>query len=310
MIHQIRQPRSRGFTLVELLVVIAIIGILVALLLPAVQAAREASRRMRCGSQLRQIGIAIHNYHDIYQRFPAGAISFGPCCNSPSFTSWTISLLPYLELGTLENRYDYDQANELPVNQFVREQFVSIYSCPSDPNPKTLGRPASGPGAFLNYMPGNYRGVGGRSDGVGWWDAYPQYTSLPDAWRGVFHLVDGRGLGYERFAAVTDGTSNTWMVGEYATRTSPRRRTFWAYSYGSYNRSDAVPEARTLWGDYDRCALTPGAGAHEPCNRGWGSFHPGGVNFLLCDGSARFVPQNIDAQMFAQMATIGGGESQ
>jgi prepilin-type N-terminal cleavage/methylation domain-containing protein len=304
-------PRARrgGFTLVELLVVIAIIGVLVALLLPAVQSAREAARRSRCAGNLRQIGLALHNYHDSFGMFPPGGITPGPCCSTESYTSWPISILPYIEQGNLAARYNHDETNESFVNQFVREQFVPLYVCPSDLNTRQLDLPETGPanGQMLQYHPGSYRGVGGRSDGSGWWDSYPLYQTLSPQWKGVFHVVDDY-LRPERMADVQDGTAYTMMVGEYSTRTHLRRRTFWAYSYGSYNKSDAVPESRTLLPDYDRCAAIGGMGAAQACSRGWGSFHPGIVQFVMCDAAVRPVPVAADMLIFAEAATIAGME--
>jgi len=307
--------RAGGFTLVELLVVVAIIGVLIALLLPAVQAAREASRRTSCLNNLKQIGVAIQLYQDAQKVFPPGGVSSGPCCASDSFSSWPISILPYLDQKNLYERYSQPETNESLANGFVRQQYLPIYTCPSEPRPKVLERPESGPAndLQLKYMPGNYRGVGGRSDGTGWWDNYPQHLSLPRAWKGVFHIVDGfqvlgTPLKPECQAAVIDGTSNTIMVGEYTTRTRIRRRTFWAYTYGSYNKSDAVPESRTLLSDWDRCAKIGGLGDFQTCNRSWGSFHPGVVNFLLCDGSIRPLPLTINMNLFVNSATIAGME--
>jgi prepilin-type N-terminal cleavage/methylation domain-containing protein len=308
---------AAGFTLVELLVVIAIIGLLMAMLLPAVQLARETARRSSCVSNLRQIGAAVHMYHDAHNAFPPGGVSPGPCCAIESYTSWTIQILPFLEQKAVYDLYDQVEPNESPANRKVRETFLSIYSCPSDIARNTKINPDSGPGKNLLYMPGSYRGVGGRSDAMsGWWDNNPRHRKLPRRWRGVFHVVD-KHLRPENFAAVTDGLSNTLMVGEYATKPSRHigktsgglsRRTFWAYTYGSYNRSDAVPESRTLLGDYDRCTLLGGQGDAETCNRAWGSLHTDLLNFLLCDGSVQTFPLTIDMKVFVESATIAGRE--
>jgi prepilin-type N-terminal cleavage/methylation domain-containing protein len=300
--------RRRAFTLVELLVVIAVIGILVALLLPAVQAAREAARRGQCSSNLRQIGLAMHGYHDRHDCFPPGNINLGTCCNTPSYTSWPLSLLPYIEQQNLADQYRWDLTNENAANEPVCQQYVSVYLCPSDVNPRGLERPESGPGASHLYQPGSYRGVGGRSDGSGWWDNYPQYTSLPMTWRGVLHTVDGRDLSCESFVTIQDGSSNTLLVGEYATRTHLRRRTFWAYSYGSFNKSDATPFGFALLNDYDRCASVSGPGLLDACKRGFGSSH-GVIQFILADGSVRGISPNLDTTLFCELATIAGGEA-
>jgi prepilin-type N-terminal cleavage/methylation domain-containing protein len=308
---------ATGFTLVELLVVIAIIGLLVAMLLPAVQAARESARRTSCINNLRQIGAAIHLYNDAHQAFPPGGISPGPCCSVESYTSWTIQILPFLEQRAVYDLYSQLETNESRANKAVREAFISVYSCPSDIRRNALDLPNSGPGNAMKlpYMPGSYRGVGGRSDGTNgaWWDV-TRRTMPPRKWRGVFHVVDAH-LKPETFAAVRDGLTNTIMVGEYTTRPSKAipasagsRRTFWAYTYGSYNRSDAVPESRTLLGDYDRCTSLGGQGGHEPCNRAWGSFHPDVLNFLLCDGSVQSYSLSIDMKRFVESATIAGRE--
>jgi len=310
----------RGFTLVELLVVTAIIGTLVALLLPALQTAREASRRASCSNNFRQIGSAIHLYHDAHNGFPPGGESKGICCKQENFTTWTIQILPFMDQLNLYERYSRAQYNESRANKAVREHFVSPYSCPSDISRKTLQKPASGqPGTDMPYMPGTYRGVGGRSDGLSFWDSESNDSPdgkvkrrfLPHSWRGVFHVNDGK-LSPETSASVIDGLSNTIMVGESATRRSQtnglERRTLWAYTYGPYNKSDVIPQSRTLLGDSDRCNAIGGNGREKPCRRAWGSFHPGVVGFLLCDGSIRHVPLTVDMQCLAATATIAGKE--
>jgi prepilin-type N-terminal cleavage/methylation domain-containing protein len=313
-----------GFTLVELLVVTAIIGTLVALLLPALQTAREASRRASCSNNFRQIGSAIHLYHDAHNGFPPGGVSEGVCCKQENRTTWTIQILPFMDQLPLYERYSQAQYNEARGNRAVREHFVANYSCPSDIDRKTLQKPDSGqPGNGMPYMPGSYRGVGGRSDGLSFWDSMSNnredergnvievIRKLPHRWRGVFHVNDGK-LSPETSASVTDGLSNTIMVGEYATRRSKtiglQRRTLWAYTYGPYNKSDVIPQSRTLLGDGDRCNAIRGIGKDATCRRAWGSFHPGVVGFLLCDGSIRHVPLTIDMQCLAATATVAGKE--
>ena len=309
----------RGFTLVELLVVIAIIGILVALLLPAVQAAREAARRMSCSNNLKEIGIALHNYHDTYNSLPPGKITHGPCCGTESGTSWAISILPYLEQSGLADLYPYTASTiHGPYKEF-REARVEVYVCPSDQNTDKLEVPESGPGSTANakFHPGSYRCVGGRSTATstGWWDN-EQATGFKSIgkfieWRGPMHWI-GRingvqELDVESFAKIQDGTSNTLIVGEMTTKTNTRRRTFWAYSYTSYNSSDIVPHSATLLGDYEKCAsIVPDINA---CKRGWGSFHPGGMlQWTLCDGSVRAISNTVDLEILGSMATINGSE--
>lgn len=315
----IRTSRYPGFTLVELLVVLGIIALVVALFLPAVQQAREAARRVQCKSNFRQIGLAVHSYHDSHGRLPPGGITMGHWRGTPSLSTWTLCLLPYLEQGGLYRRYDFHAVNEAPGNAFVREQTVPVYTCPSDFYAGSKGVPASGPGSVLTYATGSYRAVSGRSDGQSrpmggsWFDTW---NVLPRHWRGAMHHVGTNGLTTERMANIADGTSNTLLVGEYSTRECAGsngvcgRTTFWAYTYTSYNQSSVCPEcgARTLLADYDACAAHPGIGAEHACKRGWGSFHDGGLHFLLCDGSARFVSRNIDMSTLGDLATIAGGE--
>lgn len=306
MLHRTK-PRS-AFTLVELLVVIAIIGILVALLLPAIQQAREAARRMSCQNNLRQQGIALHNYHDAFGVFPPGEITEGPCCGTRSLSNWAIMILPFMEQQALFDAYDNEAFNEDPVNQYVREQNVEAYNCPSDVNAGRLERPESGPGSGLNYRHSSYRAMGGATNGAGWWDNQ-QSSSLPQHWRGVLHWVGVGNLQAERTASIIDGTSNTLMVGEMTTLSRTRRGTFWAYSYTSYNSSDAIAQSRTFIPDYDRCVSIGGAGGSNACKRGWGSLHPGGIQFALADGSVRLIPNTIDTTVWMAMATINNGET-
>jgi prepilin-type N-terminal cleavage/methylation domain-containing protein len=323
----------RGFTLVELLVVIAIIGVLVALLLPAVQAAREAARRSSCSNNLKQIGIAVHNYHDTYNIFPTGGVQPGPCCATPSAAGWGLHILPFMEQKVLLDRYDSNTWNDQSrnaANTFVTTQFVKTYICPSDINTNRLDRPESGPGNGLDYAPGSYRAVSGASDGDNWMDSNENnnYVGIN---RGVIYTVGGTHNGMtftahnfkgETFAGITDGTSNTLLVGEYHTKTFNRRRTFWAYVYTSYDQSSiVVGQPRTLLPDYVRCDAIGGRGGNNPCKRAFASLHPGVVQFTLADASVRPISITVDMGVSGDdpplaamgvlpaMATIQGGEA-
>jgi prepilin-type N-terminal cleavage/methylation domain-containing protein len=261
----------RGFTLVELLVVIAIIGVLVALLLPAVQAARDAARGLQCKSNLRQVGLGLQNYADVFRTFPPGKIENGLCCSTPSQMIWTISILPFLEQGAIYTPYNANLTVMDPANAFIRDIALSVYRCPADPNGLKPVIPGAGPNAPNGYANldgrptfrlSNYKGMGGaclpdaagNPDRLGW--ASPEFL-LPVGWpepiaerRGLLHWTgnangtSGR-FGPVRFAEIVDGTSNTLAVGEYAnlgdltvrtasTRTSPGgayTAVFWAYGY-------------------------------------------------------------------------------
>ncbi|MDY0168771.1 MAG: DUF1559 domain-containing protein [Thermoguttaceae bacterium] len=313
--------RRNAFTLVELLVVITIIGILIALLLPAVQAAREAARRAQCANNLKQIGLALHNYHVSWGTFPHGNInrSAGICPGmgeptgsySTRYGNWLIAILPYVEQSALFDSYRLEYENHSPENQDVRETAVAAYVCPSDSATRTPSVPATGPAAQAGakYAPGSYRVVTGRSDDAyNYLDSEMMYEYQAKS-RGAIHLVGVWGYDTESIAQIRDGTSNTLLVGESTTFTNTGYRTFWAYSFAYYTQSGATDQSRTLWGDFDRCVEADGAGGDVPCKRGWGGLHSGGVNFALCDGSVRFLGDSIDMALFGALATIAGGEA-
>jgi prepilin-type N-terminal cleavage/methylation domain-containing protein/prepilin-type processing-associated H-X9-DG protein len=326
------RPARRGFTLIELLVVIAIIAILIGLLLPAVQKVREAAARMQCQNNLKQIALACHNYHDATGNFPAGSVYKQVAGKFDYYDTWTISILPYLEQGNLFKLYDSTLPNATNASagtDAVRQTPVKVYTCPSDPNPYTTATPASGPGGQSGLpipvcMPGAYRCVagadwGGRDWGIDQggpnenWDDATQVPWLMGGFsgdRGVMHACPTNIAGPERFASIIDGTSNTLMVGEYVTKTQPRRRTFWAYAYTSYNESVVTfAQSRTLLPDFDLCNATAPGGSNQ-CKRAWGSTHSAGmINFAFCDGSVRGISPTIDmVSVMPALATIAGGE--
>ncbi|MBN1393825.1 MAG: DUF1559 domain-containing protein [Pirellulales bacterium] len=313
-------PSLRAFTLIELLVVITIIGVLVALILPAVQAAREAARRANCSNNLKQIGLALHAYHDARGSFPPGNIqrTAGNCPGmeepglsySTRFGNWMIAILPYIEKNALYDGYDFSHNNESAENESFREATVSTYLCPSDYTADGPIVPASGPAfvAGAKYAPGSYRAVTGKSvDGLNYLDSEMMYE-YERRLRGPIHVAGVWGYGCETLAHVRDGASNTLLVGEHATATNPGRRTFWAYSFAYYAQSGVAAQERILWADYDRCAEAGGPGLEHPCKRGWGSFHPGGLHFLLCDGTVHFISTSVNMELLADLATIAGGE--
>jgi prepilin-type N-terminal cleavage/methylation domain-containing protein len=331
-----------GFTLVELLVVIAIIGILVALLLPAVQAAREAARRSQCQNNMRQLSLGILNYESAHKELPPGGITEGPCCGTMSGAGWTIIILPFVEEQALYDKYDFDEPNEAGVdidmdglsNRVVRETDLSVHDCPTDEETGLNDRPASGPGAGVFYNRGSYRGNAGlcTTESGAFWDSSSQQNKTFVQERGPLPgigkmLIKPWGPNPNRneqpnppwsltspvkLKEITDGTSSTLLLGEKSHRgqsfESRARRSFWAYTYTSYQRSLTFLQTRSIISDYDRCLQINGPFGDDPCKRSWGSLHPGGFTIALCDGSCRFISESIDIFLFGGMSTVAGGE--
>jgi prepilin-type N-terminal cleavage/methylation domain-containing protein/prepilin-type processing-associated H-X9-DG protein len=325
--------KRRAFTLVELLVVIAIIGILVALLLPAIQAAREAARRSQCANNLKQIALAALNHHDQKGTFPPGCVMSVGGANSTAdyLTGWTREIMPYAEDTALRDLYDPTisvaattpaaDPKVMKAKQF-RETQVPMYTCPSD-FPMVLAIPDSGPAATSKaaFMTGSYRANAGRGDGNVTWYLYediPSATASPPnlnkGWRGPMHAVlsktapvpSGYVLRLEKVKDVVDGTSKTMLAGE-STNVIEARRTYWAYTWGNYLLSQPTPYAPTLWGDYTRCTNAGSYGtSNRACHSGWFSNHSGGMNMGLCDGSIDFLSFDIDLNTFAALGSIGG----
>ncbi len=312
--HVFARSRRRAFTLVELLVVIAIIGILVSLLLPAVQAAREAARRAQCSNNLKQIGLALHNYHSAFSTLPPGGVHSGDNnVRSEAFINWAISILPFLEQQPLFDSYNPNLYNTHPDNMPVLKTSLAAMICPTDyapwdpvqphqPNPQQLDEPIA---------PGSYKGIAGlryRPDN-GFFDYPPFFDEMPGHLRdrGPLHAVGIRGMSTETFSDIRDGLSNTLLVGEYHTRTNAPRKAFWASTHSFHNLASPQKESYTRLPDFDRCLqLADNHWWH--CHRALTSLHSGGTTqFTLCDGSVRTLSQAIDGELFQHLGTIAGG---
>jgi len=304
----IRHPamrRSPGFTLVELLVVIAIIGILIALLLPAVQAAREAARRMQCSNNLKQIGLALHNYHDTNKVFPPGAFWGG---SNPWRGSILIRLLPFIEQQPLYNLFDFKSAagtdgQTMPgTSIYIGATIVPTYVCPSDNNGDLLnGR------AIHNYAAskGPTAHIDNSAYSCAEWQSWNTYTLAPYDDRTNFAGPFSRLEVATSMRDCTDGLSNTIYFGEVRRDCSGHTQQGWAWSNnGNGLTSTQIPI------NYDTCSkLTTAPNCKRPFNwnteLGFKSRHPGGAQFLFGDGSVHFLTENIDHWQYQYL----GGKS-
>ncbi|MFO0867914.1 MAG: DUF1559 domain-containing protein [Pirellulales bacterium] len=285
----------RGFTLVELLVVIAIIGILVGLLLPAVQAAREAARRTSCVNNLKQIGLALHNYHDVHQSFPSGWIALDPATRLPLAEGepgwgWASMVLPFLEQQNVsEGMIQFPLPITDPVHAAARVQPLAVFRCKSDTGRPTFDLAAEGDPTqnLATLATANYVGVFGTVE-------LEDCEGLPPGvicrGNGSFQHIEG-----VRLAELLDGTSSTLLVGERSARLG--------YSTWTGAVSEGEEAMARILGIADHAPNHPGAHLDD-----FTSEHPAGTNFLLGDGSVRLIVETIDLGVYQGLATRAGGE--
>ena len=324
----------RAFTLIELLVVIAIIGILIGLLLPAVQKVREAASRMKCTNNLKQIGLALHNYHDANNVFPPGYVDGN---TNPDSTpdndvgpgwGWASFTLPYIEQGNLYKQINFSQPVGTGVNAQVSLQPLTIFQCPSDPyqqNVPVYDSSFTSPIATVAH--GNYLGCNG------WRECFNAAgggggLNGNDGLNGPAGLA-GAGLFYRNsrstFASITDGTSNTIIVGERSGNHSPSTWTG-AVTGGrcpawmaNQPPTPYVPPPGPPYdnADFDEAlVLSHGNATHVPSADfpifdpdTFYSMHTGnGANFLFGDGSVHWLTSSIDPNTYQALCTMAGGE--
>ena len=300
-----RTPHRRGFTLIELLVVIAIIAILIGLLLPAVQKVREAAARTSCSNNLKQLGLALHGYHDRNNGFPQ-AYTYPPTATEPYVHSWGVRILAEIEQGPLLAQYNMKAHFFQAPNATLIQNQLKTFQCPSTPNPNRLNVT---PGGLIPGVPGFTAACS---------DYGPTSGILGSAW----DIIVGPPSGGDRHGviranmkphilAVSDGTSNTIMLTEIAARNNIYRN---GQPASGLNLGGG-------WGDpfngesWFGGSLGNGTGS-GPCligctneyGKGAYSFHTNGVNCALADGSVRFLAKSTESRTVAYMITAGKGE--
>ena len=329
------RTRRRGFTLIELLVVIAIIAILIGLLLPAVQKVREAAARIQCQNNLHQIGLAMHNYHDSYQKLPPGVGHYG-CC----WGTWVMVILPYIEQDNMWKNFSNYDGNDLTgirygvgTNQtYVTRQRLKVLTCPSDV-PSTPYPPLTAHNYAVNYGNTNlyhttvagvpFGGSPFRCYPAGWLtDAQMQATygwAQPDSdKRALFQKHGPAGQPQQTLLQITDGTSNTLMVSEVIQGQGHDARGFSWWGNASGFTAFHVPNANApdvmTGGDCDIAAtwnipcITLNSQAFPKTVAARSRHSPGGVFTVFCDGHTAWISNAISLAVWRALSTTQQGE--
>ena len=306
--------KSWAFTLVELLVVIAIIGILVALLLPAIQAARESARRTECNNNLKQLGVALQTYHDVYKRYPIGSRHNDPA-NTPVRALWSsgphrkgsilVKLLPFIERQGLYDPLDQLGDVEGQIDAYSPRVQMDPYRCPTDPYENTGSPPTNyaksmGSQAMSGRSCSTYNGHLQGSHGHG-------STEVGDNVSGIFSRFSWA----TRMAGVTDGTSTTIIMGEILPKCGDHHRGGWRNSNALWTSTRAPINYPTCPGEPPGFAGTDGchADANWQTSQGFKSKHPGGAQFVFCDGSVHFLQDSINYTTYQRLGCRRDGDS-
>ncbi len=307
------QNDRSGFTLIELLVVIAIIAILVSLLLPAVQQARESARQIQCRSNMKQLGLALHGFHETNGSFPAsGWTTVGPGNPAGKFVGWRPLILPYIEQENLRQLYDFEKNWWEGTNPTAAGVSVPVFQCPSTPSRSPLLSAIAKPPRPAMSFPvplaaTDYEAIMGvRPQSID-----PTKYNFGNRFS-IMHRNSEK-----KFRDITDGATNTIAIAECAGRPEVyRKRTAnssfsndqgigWADSEGPFSLDLSSRD-----GMQEGC--TPSNGCTYPMNRRNDnepySFHHGGANFLFAGGRVQFISESVDYRVFAALCTAGGGE--
>jgi prepilin-type N-terminal cleavage/methylation domain-containing protein len=299
----------RGFTLIELLVVIAIIAVLIALLLPAVQAARNAARRTQNRNNLKQIGLALHNYHDVHRTLPPGWIGVTNGLqdwNGGNGWCWATLMLSFMEQNNMYRQLNLLASVTSPANNavYLANPLQGSFRNPNDIGPETftiMTPSVPGPATPICVLPNsNYVGNWGSTDAD---NCYSLPVGAPCVGNGVFYLNSR-----VRLRDITDGTSQTFLVGQHKTEAQPTP-SFGGDTFAWFSTwVGVVPNAESsisrVLGVADHVPNDP---AHHQDD--FSGIYDPGAHFCFCDGSVGFISENMDKAVFQSMATIQGGEA-
>ena len=311
--------KSKAFTLVELLVVIAIIGILIALLLPAVQAAREAARRLQCSNNLKQMALAVLTYQNAQGRFPAGLTI------TTSHNSWMVRVMPYMELGSSSLNWNYDQGYSVypSINIPILEAEYASFLCPSDgaePYPMHSGRALYSMANYVACFSPSGMMVAPDTPNYIHDLCYKDAAYNPSAGETPVRSALFNVNVFRELNAITDGLSNTIAVSEVVLPADAGAGRFdvrgaWWHGFGMFYSHRRTPNTLipdSMWPGY--CNSVPGAPClnSSPC---WGTFdiaarsmHPGGVKAAKIDGSVNFYSDDVSVEVWQALGSINGGE--